>query len=344
MRALFYSTPARVLSALLLLLAAWTISGADQPADALTDGTPVAQVLHELGEDWPAHLPDTSLAGVSVERGRRIVQLGLTDDGRQSKHFVCTSCHNIEREDPDLRFADPEARLGYVADRGLPFLPGTTLYGVVNRVTFYNGDYEKKYGDLVRPARRDLRGAIQLCATECAQGEALSPADMESVVAYLWTIDLKTGDLALSDSERQQLERALAGRGDAAAARQLVKDHYLDHAPATFVTPPADRKAGYAEEGRPGQGRLIYEQSCLHCHEQQRYSFFNLDDSKYSFEFLEKHFDRYTRYSTYQVVRYGTSPIPGKRAYMPHYPLEKMSNQQVEDLRAYVRERAAAAQ
>ncbi|RMF22347.1 MAG: cytochrome c, partial [Bacteroidetes bacterium] len=33
---------------------------------------------------------------------------------------------------------------------------------------------------------------------------------------------------------------------------------------------------------------------------------------------------------------YGTYAIPGHKPYMPHYPLERMSKQQVEDLRAYI--------
>ena len=102
----------------------------------------------------------------------RIV-LGFIGCGKQSKHFVCTSCHNIQKEDPDLSIADPQARLEYARDMELPYLPGTTLYGAVNRTSFYNGDYEKKYGDLVKPARNNLREAIQLCAVECSQGRAL---------------------------------------------------------------------------------------------------------------------------------------------------------------------------
>lgn len=308
-----------------------------RPGTALAAQLPVATVLRQLGDTAAmAALPRTDLEGVSADLGRRLVLEGISRSGRQSKHFVCTSCHNTVREDPDLRVSDPEARLRYAAEHDLPFLPGTTLYGVVNRTTYYNGDYDKKYGDLVRPARHDLRGAIQLCATECAQGEALDAVEMESVVAYLWTIDLKVGDLALSVAERDQVERALAGNGDAAAATALLRRHYLPASPATFVTPPPNREEGYAETGRPAHGAIIYERSCLHCHGEQRYSFFNLDQSRYAFEFLAKHFPRYTRYSTYQVVRYGTSPIPGKQAYMPHYPLERMSNQQVEDLRAYL--------
>lgn len=307
----------------------------------------VAEALEHLEAKKSDHRPQMSVSGVSVEAGRRLVQEGIgaskkgRETDRQSKHFVCTSCHNIQREDPDLTVVDPQARLEYVRDKGLPFLQGSALYGVVNRSSFYNGDYEKKYGDLVRPARHDIRNAIQLCATECAQGRPLTEWEMESVVAYLWTIGLKISDLDLSEKERQRISEALQQKRPDAELAQLIRDHYLQASPATFVLPPEDRQAGYEAIGDPENGKWIYDLSCMHCHARKRYSFFELDNSEMTFEFLEKHFPRYTRYSIYQVARYGTSPMSGKRAYMPHYPLEKMSNQQLEDLRAYIGKHAA---
>ena len=47
---------------------------------------------------------------------------------------------------------------------------GTTFYGITNRETWYNDDYYKKYGDLVKPANENLVEAVQLCAMECSQG------------------------------------------------------------------------------------------------------------------------------------------------------------------------------
>ncbi|HHM20867.1 MAG TPA: cytochrome c [Bacteroidetes bacterium] len=303
---------------------------------------PVQELLMKLGAEPAPHLPNKEVKGVSVERGRDIVLKGYTDhpDGgrsrRVSRHFVCTACHNVERDEPDLTKTDPMNRLQYVAGKGLPFLQGSALYGIVDRRHFYNGDYKKKYGQLVEPARNDLRQAIQLCATECSQGRPLEEWEMESVLSYLWTIGLKTGDLALSAGEQTQIENALNGRGDKIAARQLVESKYLRGAPATFLNPPADRQLGYSRYGDPETGRLIYELSCLHCHQNKRYSFFDLDASNLSFEFLAKHIPTYSHYSIYQVVRYGTSPLPGKKAYMPNYTKEKMSEQMLEDLRVYI--------
>ncbi|HFC00690.1 MAG TPA: cytochrome c [Phaeodactylibacter sp.] len=305
----------------------------------------VAMVLEKLGDDISANKANLQVKGASAERGRDLVLKGITKkpNGRktkkQSRHFVCTSCHNIKKEDPDLSIADPQARLEYVNKNGMRFLQGTTLYGAVNRTSFYNGDYYKKYGKLVYKARNNIREAIQLCATECAQGRRLKSWELESILAYLWTIDLKMEDLNLSTKDFQTIEKSLANNNNSNTSIQLIKSKYLSGSPATFVAPPKDRKLGYQLKAHPENGKLIYELSCLHCHKNGRYSFFKLDESKNSLKYLTKHFPEYSRYSVYQVARYGTPPVGGKKSYMPQYTLEKMSNQQMEDLRAYIEQR-----
>jgi len=168
----------------IILIMAWTLK-------------PAKEVLEELGADYSAKKPNMSISGVSVEAGRSIIEDGFAPTpgggktGQQSKHFVCTSCHNTQREDPELTVSDPAARLAYTSDRDLPFLQGTTLFGAVNRDNYYNGDYYKKYGDLVDAARNDVRGAIQLCAVECAQGRSLDEWEVESILAYMWSKELQ---------------------------------------------------------------------------------------------------------------------------------------------------------
>ena len=307
----------------------------------------VAKVLEKLGDKPMPHKPNMKVKGASAEKGFDLMIRGITSKPgggktkKQSKHFICTSCHNLDREDPDLSVVDPQARLEYVHDNeGIAFLQGTTLYGAVNRTQFYNGDYDKKYGKLVEKARNNLREAIQLCAVECAQGRRLKSWELESILAYMWTIDLKMEDLNLTDTEVKLIDKALMDQeGDRTDAIALLKTKYLQASPATFVKPPDDREGGYPKKGNPENGKLIYEHSCLYCHEEGRPAFFRLDDSKLSLNYLAKHFPRYTRYSTYQVARYGTPPMSGKKAYMPQYTLEKMSNQQMEDLRAYIEQK-----
>jgi mono/diheme cytochrome c family protein len=316
------------------------LTGRPEVLPVVDSDTLVYDAIRSLGAPARADVMVRPVNGASADLGRRIVLEGeLSAGSQQSAHFKCTSCHNVVREDPVLTEMDPTARLAYAEENGLPFLPGTTLWGAVNRESYYNGDYEKKYGDLVKYARRDLRGAIQLCATECAQGEALADVEMESVVAYLHTIGLKLSDLPDTAPTIERINRGITNKD---ASREGViadlKSSYLLSSPATFVFPPKDRKTGFpiAAKPNPANGAAVYERACLHCHEKRRYSFFELGEGVNHYNFMTKHFPRYTRYSTYQVTRYGTSPIPGKKAYMPHYTKERMSDLQVEDLRAYL--------
>jgi mono/diheme cytochrome c family protein len=162
---------------------------------------------------------------------------------------------------------------------------------------------------------------------------------MESVMAYLHTIGLKLSDLPDTAPTIERINRGITNKD---ASREGIiadlKASYLLSSPATFVLPPKDRKTGFpvAATPNPTNGAVVYERACLHCHEKRRYSFFELGEGVDHYNFMSKHFPRYTRYSTYQVTRYGTSPIPGKKAYMPHYTKERMSDLQVEDLRAYL--------
>lgn len=325
----------------IIMIMAWTY----QPAESISDKS-VIEVLESLGADYSAKKPNMSIPGVSAEVGRSIIEEGFAPKvgggktGKQSKHFVCTSCHNTQREDPDLTKSDPKARLAYTSDRDLPFLQGTTLYGAVNRDNYYNGDYYKKYGDLVDAARNDIRGAIQLCAVECAQGRSLEDWEVESILAFMWSQQLQISDLNLSEEEKNSLQNAVAGNGDKMSAQNLINSKYLDGSPATFIKPPEDRKIGTGHTGDAKMGMLVYKNSCLHCHKNGEYSFFQMDDHAITHKYLNRKADKYSRQSIYQVTRWGVPSKSGKRSYMPQYTSERMSDQQLADLRAYIRERA----
>ena len=312
----------------------------------LADTDSVSMILEKLGDRPVNHKLDKNKKNVSAEVGRDLIFNGFSKikgqkkAKQQSKHFVCTSCHNTKIEDPNLAISDPQARLEYVARNDMPFLQGTTLYGAVNRTSFYNGDYDKKYGKLVDKARYNLREAIQLCAVECAQGRKLKSWEIESILAYLWENEYQLSDLNLSPTQRVTIQNALNGKANEEKAIKILKSAYLQGSPASFVHPPPDRKMGAKLKGDPENGKLIYDYSCKHCHADEAYSFFKLDDEKITFDHLNKHFPRYTRYSVYQVARFGTPVMNGKKAYMPQYTSERMSDQQLEDLRAYVKERS----
>ncbi len=301
------------------------------------------KVLEGLGAEKSPNYADKILPGATLEIGENIVKYGNSKglDGsftkRQSKHFVCTSCHNIEQESAFLNIEDPQERLEYTNEKGLPFVQGSPLYGIVNRVSFYNDDYEKKYGDLVFKARNDIREAIQLCAVECSQGRSLKDWEIESILMYLWSIDLKIKDLVFTMEELDMLESAIYEGQKQKEAIALLESKYLDRAPATFTNPPANYKKGFEQiTGNPENGKMIYENGCLHCHMKNDYSYYELDKEKLSFKQLKNRMKLYDERSFYHVNRYGTKPLGGRKAYMPHYTKEKMSDQQLEDLRSYI--------
>jgi len=306
----------------------------------------VFKVLESLGSIEDDKFPNTSEFGVSAKRGQLLIEQGFSSKPgggktkKQSKHFVCTSCHNLEREDPDLRFSDPQARLEYTSANGLPFLQGTSLYGAVNRETYYNGDYDLKYGDLVIPARNDVREAIQLCAVECAQGRKLKDWEVESILAFLWSIDLKLQDLNLSNDEFAFIDQAIQYNTDKDSAISLIKSKYLSGSPATFVKAEDSRQMTKELTGNVDNGKLLYENSCLHCHEDRKYSYFLLDDCDLTFKHLKKKAEGYSDHSIFQATRFGIHSVSGRRSYMPQYPMEKMSDQQLKDLMAYIELRA----
>ncbi len=299
----------------------------------------LSRVLHQLGEDHALHSLDYTEEQVLM--GKQLVLEGRTvgPDGKRtryvSKHYMCTTCHNTQREDPDLSVSEPETRLDYVKTKGIPFLQGTTFKGIVNRESWYNDDYVKKYGEeIVGKAHKNLRESIQLCAVECAQGRAMKAWEIDAVLAYFWTLEYNLADLDLSPEEWESInEKAI----DNEAKIKLLKSKYLQKSPAHFFQSAADKKEGYPGlEGNPDIGKDIYELSCLHCHQQGGVSHYVLDSKALSFKDLAKSIPKNSHFSLYQIIAYGTYAIPGHKPYMPHFPAERMSKQQVEDLRAYI--------
>ena len=110
-------------------------SSVSYPVNIIDGETAVSEILEQLGDTPLPHKSKMELAGVSVENGKSIVHTGYSRSASgkkskvQSRHFKCTACHNVAREDPDLSVSDPEARLTYAQKNNLPFLQGTTALG-----------------------------------------------------------------------------------------------------------------------------------------------------------------------------------------------------------------------
>ena len=167
-----------------------------------TGDTPLSTVMFELGVGKPSHWID-GITPEMIKQGEDLFRVGRTtlENGKNSKYisqyYVCTHCHNNVVEDPVLTDPTPEARLSYAVENELPFLQATTMYGTVDRSSWYNGDYHLKYGSLVEDARYNLAGAIQLCAQECSQGRELEDWEVQSLIAYFWSLEYTLADLGI---------------------------------------------------------------------------------------------------------------------------------------------------
>ncbi|MEZ4994043.1 MAG: cytochrome c [Saprospiraceae bacterium] len=329
-----------------LLMGLITVAAHSSFSNLWIEQTPLAEVQFALGEKRPKHYlpPNPKLA----KMGEEIVRYGRTigPDGKRShyvsKYYVCTTCHNLQQEDPDLRVSDPEARLAYAKDHGLPFLQGTTFKGIANRESWYNDDYVKKYGEeSIERAHKDLREAIQLCAVQCSQGRPMQDWEIEAVLAYYWTLQYTLEDIGLNEQDIQRLNEAREDPTQFDTLRNWLHSYYEAYSPAHFYDAPPNKRKGYEGlTGNAARGKDLYELSCLHCHQPDGVSHYILDHSKLSFRHLKKMIPKDSHFSLYQIVAYGTYAIPGHRPYMPHYPEERMDQQQVEDLRAYIEQMA----
>ena len=307
--------------------------------------TPVSSVLMALGEDAPEHYIGTQdMEKIGI--GKDLINSGgvWTEEGvqnRLSEHFVCIDCHNIQPEAPFANVNDPDARLKYAMEFNQPYLPGSTLYGITNRTSWFNGDHEKKYGkELIEPARHDLKNAIQLCSKECSVGRMLTDEEMEAVLHYLTALELKMKDLNLSEEELVRISAVNQTADDKKANIKLIKSRYLQGYPATFVDeiPRKERKMG--EEGNLDNGKWIYEKSCLHCHSPSKTvtdrTVFGKGEDQKDFRWLASYFKKSNGGSIYWITRHGTESKGHIPQYMPIYSKEKLSDSQIEDLAAYI--------
>tara|TARA_R110000737_G_scaffold353439_1_gene405373 strand:+ start:15894 stop:16910 length:1017 start_codon:yes stop_codon:yes gene_type:complete len=258
-----------------------------------------------------------------------------------SSYFVCTDCHNLTREFENPADQDPTDRFAYAQKNNLPFLPASTFWGIYNRRKFYNGDYIKKYGDIITKAKNSLPESIQVCAKYCSSGRYLKNWELEAIMHYFKENELRLRDLNLSDAQKKSI--AKLSEMNAEEKKELLKaidNSYAQGYSAHFLEtmPRDDRKYGVG--GDSEKGKYIYDKACLHCHLDGRVTFLKLDNDKLSAQMFLKNKTNYTDLSIYQIIRQGTYAMPGRNQYMPRFTKEKMSDQQIEDLMAYLNELA----
>lgn len=317
---------------------------AEKPINpGISDEMPVSELLISLG-DIPQKHYIKEVDPKKVAMGEEIVLKGNTTmaDGTRSKKvsefFVCTDCHNLVAEAPDALENDPDVRLRFAMENDIPYLPGSTFWGMVNRTGWFNGDHIIKYGNLVKPANHDLHNAVQLCSRECSSGRYLEEWELEAVMHYLTTLQLKVSDLRLTAEEKGMVE----SNDDKSAAIALVKAKYLDAVPATFLEPLTLESRGMGAKGDVARGKFIYEKSCMHCHKENGVAktTFGNEKGQKDFAWLVSYFPKNNGGSIYYICRKGTPPKKRTPQYMPIYSNEKLTDGQIEDLVAYVKQMA----
>jgi mono/diheme cytochrome c family protein len=300
-------------------------------------------ILSRLG-DKPLNHRLVTFDDSKAQIGLELIKYGKTSkqkSKRISKHFVCTDCHNLGREFEELSDDSAENRLEYARKNGLNYLPGSTFYGIYNRTSFYNDDYIKKYGNLVDNARDTLENSIQLCAKYCSSGRYLESWEVEAIMHYFKKTELKLRDINLTENQlKNVLNSQKMNSEEKSELVSMIKSKYSQSYSAHFK-PTMDRNdRKYGEGGDVENGKAIYNSSCLFCHYDKRVTYLNLDETQITAQMFWRNIESYTDKSLYQIIRYGTYAKTGRKQYMPLYTDEKMSDSQINDLVAYIKQLA----
>ena len=317
----------------------------------IDDNTTLWDVMSKLGK-IKLNVVDVNRALNNVDKGKELVHTGQSSDFEGKRvpklgQFTCISCHTIEKEFDKMQVSDPDKRLQYADSLQLAFLPGTPFYGLVNRIYYFTNDFQKdsiastfKYKDIIKKSHTDLRTAIQFCNYTYAHGRAMADWEIESILAYLWTLQIKMKDLQVEAKDMEDIQFALNNNTGNAKAVNLLRRYYLETYPAHLDKPlhSAERRRTSPILNNFFNGEKVYERSCLHCHQNKAFANRSLDKDKSSFQYLKKHFDDSTSaHSVYEVHRFSVKPIRAlKKSKAPHFTRERMSNQQLQDLRFYI--------
>ena len=315
--------------------------------------------LVEIGvDDWAVENVLSNLGGKAynhtikqadpekVKIGEQLILNGRSKNhGKKGKlisiHFVCTDCHNLVKETENPANLSPEDRLDYAIKNKIKFLPGSTLWGIYNRRHWYNEDYVKKYGDIIKNAKDSLTQAVQVCAKYCSSGRFLENWELEAIMHYFKQQELKIRDLPLSlETKRQITNWKELEEDQRKALRETIESSFTTAFPATFMeTMPRDNRK-YGQGFDAERGEKIFESSCLYCHANKRVTYLHLEKNRITANMFWNNVTDYNDLTLYQIIRWGTYMKVGRKQYMPHYTKEKMSDRQIEDLVAYIRKLA----
>lgn len=343
----FSSTLLRIsillIGGLLGVSAVFSPTSQPNPGFDLNDQTPLWKVMTKLGKINP-HPPKNPTDSDLLAQGESLVKNGwaMHDGSKSTKlsgKLTCAACHISEQEHPELHNTDPEERIRYLETIDQPFLPGPTFYGMVNRIMFFNDDLLKRYvgpkADLLRAAHFNLRDAIDACNQVFGQGRRMKEWEKEAILMYLWTMELKMGELKMEQKDFDAVKYAVDNNRSNAKAVNIMRNYYLEVYPATLEGPfdPIERRMVSPVVSNFSSGRRLYDRSCLHCHGEKRYSKVNLDYKQRTFKKLRSSFEA-TSFSIYDAHRY--MPTGKNTQRPPVFTAERLSNRQLQDLRYFI--------
>lgn len=265
-----------------------------------------------------------------------------------SEHYRCIDCHNLRPEDPIAGLQDPQARAEWIASQTpganetrLFLAPGTTLWGAVNRDSFYNDSYEIYHGLLTSGLRTmnptSLEDATQVCCKYCSVGRFAKNWEIASLLTYFWDLEVRLSDLGLPPSVEREVLNVLAEPEksepeDVTRMRRFLQRHYLTRAGDTAIPPPSFDEDGnlgpYPDklmfEGDPKIGAQLFGMACAQCHGAGKvYEVTGAD--------LVADLPRF-----FDVLAHGTEQA--KQPYMPMFTSQRLSRQQIADIQAYLEE------
>lgn len=263
-----------------------------------------------------------------------------------SEFYQCAHCHNAQREDPALTQQDPEARWAWIATPSKtvaasakpPFLAsGTTMWGVVNRESFYNDAYELYHSLTVDGDREmdptSLEDAVQVCCTYCSVGRLGEPWEILSLLTYFWDLEVRVADLDLPPDVETAVLATLQDKNAAneqiETTKRFLRRQFLRRAGDVCTVPPmfdGQKQGPYPDklvfEGDAKIGKALYESACALCHGEGK-------PNERSGVDLVVDIKRF-----HTVLSFGTSR--DDQPYMPMFTAQRLSRQQAADIQTHL--------
>jgi len=245
----------------------------------------------------------------------------------------CGDCHSVETDVDTLLFNSVEKRADHSRTNRKNRFVGSTMKGVVNRESWFNGTLYDGYDFLGFEARANLKHAVKFCAVKNGGANRVELTDLESdmLINYFKTLGLELSDLKMPDGYSALVAGAY-GRGEPNKKMlSVVGLRYLHKLPHTKVEPIArkERKLGRTDDSQ--SGKYLFESTCSHCHGSGKIEEFSPDRMKKIKSDLSK--DNYR--SVYNILR-GETGKNTSIGLQHHYSGEMLADAEIEQIVGYL--------